>query len=145
MSKHSSQKRRIDVVTTVFPKAVSLLDYCNRIIDGGLQLIGVDDSAAYKELLSTSLIVPPENKQTFTVCKNNTCAIRDIISRFVGQLVRSNQPYHEQNCLALGFRPKSSYSNVTMRANNDTEMVFVNTVQALVNTQTWQLLANRIG
>lgn len=152
MSGSGNQKHRPDVVTTVFPSAVPLFDYCTSVIKRNhldIALIQPSDSAAYKDLLRTSLIVPPSDAEgsqfAFKFNGRDRFPIHDIVGRLISQLVRSGQQYHEQNCLTLGYRLKSTGSDATMRSNNDTEVYFVNTVQALVSTQTWQLLANRIG
>ena len=152
MAGSSSQKHRPDVVTTVFPTAVPLFDYLTTVIkrsNHDIVVIQPTDSCAYKDLLRTSLIVPPPDAEgtqfTFKFNGKDRFPIHDIVGRLISQLVRNGQQYHEQNCLTLGYRLKSTGSDATMRSNNDTEVYFVNTVQALVSTQTWQLLANRIG
>ena len=150
MSCSAGNKRRLDVVSNVFPKAITLLEYCKSVIDSDTDkesILLINDSIKYKELLQTSLILPPIEARTlkFKIDKQGHSPVREIIARLVSQIVRSNQPYHEQNCLALGYRLKTSNSDVTMRSNIDTELFCVNTIQAILNTQPWQILANRIG
>jgi sorbitol-specific phosphotransferase system component IIC len=142
-----SGKRHADVVTRVFPQAVSLLDYCNAVVDfqGSEKLFTVGDPASYHNLLNDTLLIPPAGRAEFVVTKVSKFPIRDTIGRLVSQCVRSNPAYHEQNCLALGYRSKTSNCDATMRTSNDTELYFVNTIQAIVTTQTWQLFANRVG
>lgn len=142
----------MDVVTCVFPSAIPLLDYCKSVIDaecGESALYATTDSVLYKELLHTTLIIPPieENSvvRKFRVDRKDKFPINDIVGRLVNQAIRSNHSYQELNCIALGYRLKSSNSDATMRTNNDTELNFLNTTQALVVTQVWQQLANRIG
>ena len=151
-SSSTGSKHRTDVVRTVFPNAISLYEYCTSTIQRNQQqivLIQPTDSKAYCDLLHTSIIIPPPddeiNKQTYNFNGRDKFPVHDIVGRLVSQLLRSGQQYHEQNCLTLGYRLKSTGSDVTMRSNNDTELYFVNTVQAIVCTQTWQQLANRIG
>jgi sorbitol-specific phosphotransferase system component IIC len=142
-----SAKRHADVVTRVFPQAVSLFDYCSAVIDfqGSEKLIMPADPVSYSNLLSDTLILPPAATTKYIVTKVSKYPIRDTIGRLVSQCVRSNPSYHEQNCLALGYRSKTSNCDATMRTSNDTELYFVNTIQAIVTTQTWQLFANRVG
>lgn len=151
-SSSSGEKHRPDVVRTVFPNAVSLYEYCTSIIEANQQqvnLVQPTDSKAYCDLLHGSIIIPPPddgtNKFVYHFNGKDKFPVHDIVGRLISQLLRSGQQYHEQNCLTLGYRLKSTGSDVTMRSNNDTELYFVNTVQAIVCTQTWQLLANRIG
>lgn len=146
-------KRRADVVTSVFPGAVCLADFCTSVVDTSSgedsRVVLSTDSDAYKDLLLTTLIIPPSDNngtsKKFRLDGKDKFPIQDIVGRLVGQFVRSNHSYQDLNCLAFGYRVKSSNSDATMRTNNDTELYFVNTMQSLVKTQTWQLLANRIG
>lgn len=112
-------------------------------------LIQPKDPPAYKDLLETTLILPPSESENnlfdYTYNGKDRYPVVDIVVRLVGQLVRKGQVYQEQNCLTLGHRLKSAGSDATMRSNNDVENYSVNTMHALVTTQTWQLLANRIG
>ena len=136
----------------LFPGAIPLIDYCNSVIatecEESVMLLS-SDSEAYKDLLITTLIIPPTEDtkvaKRFRVDRKDKFPIQDIVGRLVSLVVRSNHSYQELNCLALGYRLKTSNSDATMRTNNDTELFFVNTMQSLVKTQTWQLLANRIG
>jgi hypothetical protein len=151
-------KRRLNVVSTVFPSATVLFDYCCSLAHDrevfAAHLVKQNDPTAYKTLLHTSLILPSAGSDTnmdlfkapASSKHESAFPIRDIIARLVEQLVKSNQSYHEQNCLSLGYRSKSSNKDATaMRSSHGTEMYFVNTVQAIITTQVWQLLANRIG
>lgn len=152
MIRSRESKNPTDVVRTIFPNAVSLFDYCTSIIELSkfkVDLISPDDSPAYKDMLHSSLIVPPapseQAKLVFSFNGTNKFPMKDVLSRLVGQLVHSGQPYHEQNCLCLGHRPKNVGSDATMRSSHDTDCFFVNSIHPIITTVSWQQLLNRIG
>lgn len=134
-----------NVVKNLFSNSVSLLDYFRTTlgIDNGLVLD--DDSPSYLELLATSLIIPPVSEKFDKQHILYTCSLRETLSRLVEQSVRNSQHYRSQNCLSLGYRAKTSNGDTTMRQNIDIECYFINTVQAVILTQSWKLLASRIG
>jgi hypothetical protein len=142
-------RRLIGVVKTVFPNAISLLEFCTAVADSPPELVREGDDVRYLRLLHSTLVVPPSSNldllRKVSVCSSLTFPITDMVGRLVSQCVRSNPAYYEQNCLALGYRAKSAGGDATMRANNETELHFVNTVQAMVTTQVWQIFANRVG
>ena len=147
----SSSYRHGNVVRTVFPHAITLFDYCSSVVNftADQRLVQDRDSVSYKDLLHNTLVIPPNNgvrsDLKFNISRIETFPIRDMIGRLVSQCVRNNPTYQEQNCLALGYRNKTSNCDATLRTSTDTELYFVNTVQAIVTTQTWQLFANRVG
>lgn len=142
-------------MATLFPTAMRLIDYLLTILPTVRKIdviVNDNDSNNYKELVNTTMIVPDNNNilvvnENYFDCisTDGVPPIRDIVNRTVATIARTKQSYREQNCLAIGYRRKSSRGDITMRSNIDLECYHVNTVQALVVTQSWQLLANRIG
>lgn len=141
---------RHDVVKNVFPHAISLLEFCTAIVEPPIALLQELDSNDYSNLLHKTLVIPPVADlgllKKFNVTKVQSFPIGETIGRFVSQCVRGSATnFRELNCLALGYKTKSVNSDATLRASNNTEVHFVNTVQSFVTTQHWQAFANRVG
>lgn len=143
----------MSVVSTLFPNAITLYEYCIKVVSDKSAInyiLKENDSIQYKQLLDTTYILIDDqynNQFNLPINTSITVPIREIISRFISQNIRNkhNIHYTEQNCLTLGYRSKSEHGDFIMRNSGDIECYFVNTIQAIITTQLWQLFANRIG
>ena len=151
-------------VRSIFPEAITLLAYSSaKLIDDGLNadylINGESDTAAYKELLRYAMIVPePDFLGMEKISDSNATTkipdpiikypIHEIINRAVGNFIKQSSKssnWREQNCLALGYRSKTSDEANCMRSNANVELFHINSVHPMVTTRAWQLLADRLG
>lgn len=143
MSRHDER-----TITNIFPSAVTLFNFLSSCIDDGNSIIRESDSESYMKLLHSSMIVPDansfDNKFTLPVVAERI-SIKEALNGIIAKLVRQNQGYREQNCLAFGYRQKSSSHAASMRSNFDVECYFVNTVLPMLSSRVWEQLANRVG
>lgn len=132
-------------MTKIFPKSFLLYEYIRRGSNQQVEILKQDDPISYKSLLKESFICC-EKIETLEIEKSNEkCPVRDIVNRFTANFVRAPSTSKDQNCLCLGYRSKGSFSDAIMRNYIDIECTFVNTIQSIVTSQTWQILADRIG
>jgi len=139
-----------NTILSIFPNAIRLIQYFGAIDH---LIIKKNDPSTYIDFINNTFIIPPQNNSAINIDFKDiqqTYPIRDIINRIVGNIIRSsninNSNYREQNVLTLGYRMRSSMGeNSRMRGQLDLECYFVNTIQTLVTTKSWQLLADRIG
>lgn len=143
MSRHDEK-----TITNIFPNAITLYNYLLSCIDNETAILLENDSDSYKKMLQTSMIVPEsvgvESKFTIPTIRDKI-SIKEALNGIIAKLVRQNQSYRDQNCLAFGYRQKSSSQAVAMRSNFDVECYFVNTVLPMLSSRMWEQLANRIG
>jgi hypothetical protein len=139
-------------VQKIYPTAVPLIDYIVKITGCNVAaIVKSDDSSKYKDFMSKSLIVPVEKARKaqtkFEISKDiqQSSSARDFLNRFVAQMVKSNLPFREQNCLTYGYRSKSSFTDCGMRSHAGLECYFVNTLHNIVASPVWQMLSARVG
>ncbi len=129
----------------IFPKSFLLYDYIRRGSNKQVLLLKQDDPIMYKSLLKESYICCEKIEPLDIEESVGKCPVRDIVNRFIANFVRSPSATKDQNCLCLGYRSKGSFSDAIMRNYSDIECTFVNTIQSIVTSHAWQLLADRIG
>lgn len=145
-------KNDFQTVQKIYPTAVPLIDYIVKITDCNVAaIVKVDDSRKYQDFISKSLIVPLEKglevhtKLGISKDIQQSSSARDFLNRFVAQMVKSNLPFREQNCLTYGYRSKSSFTDCGMRSHAGLECYFVNTLHNIVASPVWQMLSARVG
>ena len=136
-------------ILSIFSNAISLGSYLTAISH---KIVNKNDSKLYTDFIHNTFIIPSDCIDIQSIDADESpqiYPIRDIINRIVAFLIRnsttSNISYREQNVLTLGYRMRSVGENSRMRGQLDLECYFVNTIQTLVTTKPWQILADRVG
>ena len=151
------------VVTSIFPKALSIADYVALISAGGgdetaILLTNANDKRAFVDFCTTDVFIVPEDApvivdtttkphmDTANSSNERKISLKDLLNRFVVDYVRgAKYDYRTQNCLTFGYRLKSEGS-VGMTNNMDIECLHLNTLHSiLLSSPSWSLLAYRLG
>ena len=139
-------------VRKIYPTAISLVDYVMSITNCDIsQIVTLADTKKYQTFVHSTVVVPTSRKsnaENISLCKNDqtkSIPVRDFLNRFVAQIVKSNLPFREQNCLSYGYRSKSSFNNCGMRSHTGLECYFVNTLHNILTSASWQLFSSRVG
>ena len=148
----SSDREKIATVRRIYPTAVSLVDYVTSLTNCDIaQIVTSSDTTKYQMFVKTTVVVPQKKmsgSESLSICRNDqllSTPVRDFLNRFVAQIVKSNLPFREQNCLSYGYRSKSSFNNCGMRSHAGLECYFVNTLHNIVTSALWQLFSSRVG
>jgi hypothetical protein len=145
------RRNHLCTVKKIYPTAICLKDYVESIttIDRSL-ILNYDDSLQYQNFVEFTFVVPEvkNGSESTSLCIKDqqfSSTYRDFLNRFVAQLVKSNLPYREQNCLSYGYRAKKINTDCGIRSQTGLECYFVNTLHNLVTSKVWHQFALRVG
>lgn len=136
----------MNVVGCIYPGACSLLAYLVKILPERPQdaILKDSDNELYRILLQETIVVDTSLSHGLDLSdepNSGKCNVKDALNRAIPLFLRSK----EANCLAFGYRQKAMHAEAIMRNHMNTECFFVNTIQSLLMTPSWQLLVDRVG
>ena len=135
-------------IQKIFKNSDKLIYFLRRKLKGKLKdanLLEPNDSLSYRALLQDTIIVPEDKTNIWIKHPQNDNAnekypIRDILLRFIEQVLKTNQNYRKKNLLALGYSFKAMNSTeMGIRNNNEIACNYVNTIHYFVKNKDWQL------
>lgn len=99
--------------------------------------------------ISGHQVIPDSATNHSIVITNDKEPLKDIITRLIAQIIRShtsnNSNYREMNCIALGYRVKTTNCAAELRSFMDIECYYLNTLHSFIQTTNWVILAERFG